>query len=256
MVSAKWLPYQTMLAPLAAIIAKLGTSKTPEFGARLELLKRCFWCAVLGQQYESAPNSKSAKDVTELAAWLTGGEAPETVSFFKFDPSSLRDTTPRQRAVYRGTICLVLGCAGGARDFHTQSVITGKLIELEGIDDHHIFPAAYLEKIKGIKESRRRDCVLNRTLIDRTTNQIISDRAPSDYLVEIKQTPNFPFNMWHGVALPPSRRSIASARRRLRDVPDLASGELVEAYQARYGFEGTAKTGSGKCDKCVRSNDD
>ena len=38
-----------------------------------------------------------------------------------------------------------------------------------------------------------RDCVLNRTLIDRTTNQMISDRAPSDYLAEIRNTPGFPF---------------------------------------------------------------
>jgi len=36
--------------------------------------------------------------------------------------------------------------------------------------------------------------VLNRTLIDRTTNQMISDRAPSDYLTEIRATPEFPFD--------------------------------------------------------------
>jgi hypothetical protein len=112
--------------------------------------------------------------------------------------------TPRQRAIYRGTICLVLGCAGGTRDFHTQSVITGNLIEQEGIDDHHIFPAAYLEKTKGIKESKRRDCVLNRTLIDRTTNQMIGTRAPSDYLDEIGRTPNFPFDAVLGSHLLPT----------------------------------------------------
>ena len=36
--------------------------------------------------------------------------------------------------------------------------------------------------------------MLNRTLIDRTTNQMISDRAPSDYLAEIRNTPGFPFD--------------------------------------------------------------
>jgi hypothetical protein len=129
-----------------------------------------------------------------LVGWLKGGDPPETIALLKFDPNLLRDTTPRQRAIYRGTICLVLGCAGGARDFHTQSIITGNLIDQEGIDDHHIFPAAYLEKKKGISESKRRDCVLNRTLIDRTTNQMISDCAPSHYLAQIKNTVNFPFD--------------------------------------------------------------
>ena len=98
--------------------------------------------------------------------------------------------TPRQRAIYRGAICLILG--GSARDFHTQAVITGKLMAEDGIDDHHVFPAAYLER-REIAPARRRDCVLNRTLIDRTTNQMIGARAPSDYLAEIRDTPGFPF---------------------------------------------------------------
>lgn len=187
----KWLPYQTMLIPLAAVLARVGPSKTPEAGARREKIKRWFWCAVFGQAYESSPNSQSAKDFTELIAWLEGGNAPESVASVRFDPHTLRDVTPRQRAIYRGTICLVL--RNGARDFHTQAVITGKLMQDEGIDDHHLFPSSYLEKHKGIQIARNRDCVLNRTLIDRTTNQIISDNAPSKYLAEIKGTAGFPF---------------------------------------------------------------
>ena len=186
----KWLPYNTMLAPLAAVLARAGSPKTAEAGAQREKLKRWFWCAVLGQAYESAPNSRSAKDVTEILPWLGGGEEPETVSAFRFDPRALRDVTPRQRSIYRGTICLILG--GGSRDFHTQAVITGKLMIEEDIDDHHVFPAAYLER-RGVVLARVRDCVLNRTLIDRTTNQMISDRAPSDYLSQIRNTPGFPF---------------------------------------------------------------
>jgi hypothetical protein len=87
-------------------------------------------------------------------------------------------------------ICLILG--GNARDFHTQAVITGNIMAAEGIDDHHIFPAAYLER-HGVAQTKARDCVLNRTLIGRATNQMISDRAPSNYLTEIRKTPGFPF---------------------------------------------------------------
>lgn len=187
----KWIPYQTMLPPLAAILAKVSDIKTAEAGAYREKIKRWFWCAVFGQAYENAPNSVSAKDVVEILPWFEGGDVPETVGVFRFDPRALRDVSPRQRAIYRGTICLILG--RGARDFHTQAVITGKIMTEEGIDDHHLFPAAYLER-QGVKPARIRDCVLNRTLIDRTTNQIISDRAPSDYLSEIRNTPGFPFD--------------------------------------------------------------
>lgn len=41
---------------------------------------------------------------------------------------------------------------------------------------------------------RARDCVLNRALIDRTTNQVIGDRAPSRYFADIRQTRGFPFD--------------------------------------------------------------
>jgi hypothetical protein len=183
-----------MLAPLAAVLAKSGTLKTPEAGARREKLKRWFWCAVFGQAYESSPNSQSAKDVGELVAWFEGGQPPESVKALRFDPKALRDVTPRQRSIYRGTICLILGSGTGARDFHTQAVITGSLMNEEGIDDHHVFPDDYLLKKKGIAVARLRDCVLNRTLIDRTTNQMINNRPPADYMAEIRKTSGFPLD--------------------------------------------------------------
>lgn len=189
----KWLPYQTMLAPLAAVLAKSGMPRTPLAGAHREKLKRWFWCAVFGQAYESSPNSQSARDVTDLLEWLAGGEPPESVKGLRFDPRALRDVTPRQRSLYRGVICLILATGTGARDFHTQSVITGRLMAEHGIDDHHVFPADFLEKRKGISSARLRDCVLNRTLIDRTTNQMIRNRPPSEYLADIRNTPGFPF---------------------------------------------------------------
>lgn len=189
----KWLPYDTMLPPLAAVLARTGELKTPQAGANQEYLKRWFWCSVFGQAYESSPNSQASKDVTELLAWLAGGQAPETVTAFRFDPRALRDITPRQRSVYQGTICLMLGADGEALDFHTQAVISGKVMTQEGIDDHHVFPANYLKTAFGTPE-RLRDCVVNRTLIDRTTNQMINDQAPSVYLKVIKDTPGFPFD--------------------------------------------------------------
>jgi len=186
----KWIPYQTMLSPLAAVLAKVGAPNTPEAGVHREKLKQWFWCSVFGQAYESHPNSQSARDVNDLLAWLQGGKLPESVDKFRFDPRTLRDVTPRQRAIYRGVICLIL--KNGARDFHTQAVITGKLMAEQAIDDHHVFPAKYLEE-RGVGPARKRDCVLNRTLIDGTTNKMIGKRAPSSYMKEILDTPGFPF---------------------------------------------------------------
>jgi len=54
------------------------------------------------------------------------------------------------------------------------------------IDDHHVFPQRYLKDGMPDITATLRDCVLNRTLIDKATNVRILKRPPSDYLVEIE----------------------------------------------------------------------
>ena len=85
----RWLPYQTMLVTLAAVLAATPLPATPEAGVRREKIKRWFWCCVFGQAYESSPNSQSARDITELRTWLEGGPPPEPVTAFRFDPKLL-----------------------------------------------------------------------------------------------------------------------------------------------------------------------
>ena len=182
----KWLPYYTILIPFAAVLTKHSMPTGPEAAVLRDKLVRWFWCSVFGQAYENASNSQSAKDLGEIIGWLDGGPPPESVSEFRFDPLILRDTTARQRALYRGTICLIL--RHGARDFHKGQLISGDLIIEHHIDDHHIFPDSFLRKHESPVTARLRDCVLNRTLIDRTTNQRIGVRAPSDYMAEIRDT--------------------------------------------------------------------
>lgn len=185
-VNYKWLPYYTILIPFAAVLTKRPMPTGPEAAVVRDKLTRWYWCSVFGQAYENAPNSQSVKDLNEIINWLDGGDAPATINEFKFDPLSLRDTTPRQRALYRGSICLLL--RNGSCDFHSGQPISENLIVENYIDDHHIFPDSYLKKQEGQITARLRDCVLNRTLIDRTTNQRISDRAPSDYMAVIRST--------------------------------------------------------------------
>lgn len=181
-ITPRWLPYNTIVTPLAAILAKRALSGTPQDGADRQKLARWFWCSVFGQSYENAPNSQTAKDTAELLSWLDGGSVPESVGLFRFDPRVLRDTTIRQRAVYRGAICLIL--RRGPRDFHTGARLTGDLMIEQNVDDHHVFPNAFLARQEI--PTRLRDCVLNRTLIDRKTNIRISDRSPSAYMAQIR----------------------------------------------------------------------
>lgn len=179
----KWMPYDTALPTMAAVLAKNPIQNIPADAAIRPMLTQWFWCAVFGQVYQNSPNTQAAKDTTQLLAWFNGGGVPETVSAFTFNSASLRETTPRQRAVYRGVIALLL--SRKPLDFFQGSPIDEAAVQSKNVDDHHIFPQDYL-KNNGVPEATLRDCVLNRTLIDRTTNIKISNRAPSIYLSEIK----------------------------------------------------------------------
>ena len=58
--------------------------------------------------------------------------------------------------------------------------------EEEQIDDHHVFPRGYLTDSGEDVTATLRDCVLNRTLIDKETNIRIGKKAPAVYLAEIE----------------------------------------------------------------------
>lgn len=154
-----------------------------DVGASRVKILRWFWCSVFGQKYENAPNSQAEKDFAELQRWMKGGEPPESVSEFKLEVN-LRQVKPRQRAVYRGVMALIL--QNGALDFHKRGKITSQLLadKRNPVDDHHIFPRTYLDK-RAVFASLR-DCIINRTFIDRITNRRLSKRAPSDYFTEIQ----------------------------------------------------------------------
>jgi len=177
------LPYNTILIPMGAVWATQKEITGADAGANRLKILRWFWCSVFGQKYENAPNSQAEKDFAELQRWMKGGEPPESVSEFKFG-INLRQVKPRQRAVYRGIMSLIL--QNGALDFHKRGKITVQLFadRKNPVDDHHIFPRVYLDN-KGVSTSLR-DCILNRTFIDSDTNRRLGKRAPSEYFNEIR----------------------------------------------------------------------
>lgn len=185
--AAKWLPYAYLLVPMAALWqALIEDLSGPAAGGNRMRLKQWFWCSGFSQSYDRAANTQAAKDYVELERWLTGGALPEVVAEFEFEKSRLREITPRQQSIYKALISLVL--SNGAVDFHHASPLTPESMAAKGVDDHHIFPQAYLNPPN---EDRRQpqelvDCILNRTLIDADTNKSIGKQPPSNYLAKVR----------------------------------------------------------------------
>ena len=177
----KWLPYEPMLIPLATVWNEVSATTGPAQGAMRSKLKTWFWCASFTGEYESSSATLAERDAPALKSWLAGGAEPEVVRAFRWNPERWRTVTPRQQGLYRATIALTL--MERPRDFHTGAPLTPELIEAGRIDDHHVFPRAYL---RSVGQGDELDSVLNHCLIDRATNIRIGKQAPSAYLKEIR----------------------------------------------------------------------
>lgn len=184
--TAKWLPYAYMLVPMAALWKEHLEQHGPNAGGNRLHLKQWFWCAALNARYDRAANSQAAKDFVELRRWFKGGPSPEAVAEFSFDAGRLGAITPRQQSVYKALMSLIL--RRGVSDFHTGATLTSAAIAARAIDDHHVFPKAYLNPTHQppSQPTELVDSILNRTMIDRITNIRIGKRAPSDYLAEVR----------------------------------------------------------------------
>jgi hypothetical protein len=88
----------------------------------------------------------------------------------------VRGSASYASAVYSGVFCLL--ALRNARDWRR-----GEDIQLQALQDHHIFPQAYLKR-HDITRRSTVNTIANRTLISDETNGKISDKAPADYLAD------------------------------------------------------------------------
>lgn len=175
------LPYQSQLVPLAAILAVLGDRW--EHAATKEKIARWFWCGIFGELYGSATDSRFAKDVVEVPAWIDGGPEPTTVKDGRFRPERLRSMYSRLSAAYKGVNALLLKL--GAKDFRSGQPYDLALFFDEGVDIHHVFPQKWCTD--NTIPSSIFDSIINKTPIAYRTNRKIGGAAPSVYLDKLEK---------------------------------------------------------------------
>lgn len=178
-------PYRTQLVPLAALRVILG-SATDDWASR-EKLRQWFWCGVLGELYGGSTETRFARDVEQVPAWVDGGEVPRSVTEASFDASRLETLKTRNSAAYKGVYALLL--KGGAHDWMRALEIDMAAFFDLSIDIHHIFPRKWCDD-HDIPAGRR-DSVVNKTPLSWDTNRSIGGRAPSRYLATVQSRNDF-----------------------------------------------------------------
>ena len=142
-------------------------------------LRRWYWCNVFMERYSSAVESKSRKDYLEMTRhWFDGKPEPEVFreaqNWIGAPGFRIRGSASYASAVYSGVFCLL--ALRNARDWRR-----GEDIRLQELQDHHIFPQAYLKRHEITKRVDV-NTIANRTLISNETNGKIKDKAPAEYL--------------------------------------------------------------------------
>jgi hypothetical protein len=178
---ARDVPYRTQLVPLAATLAALD-ERADDDGVRARIA-RWYWCGVFGELYGGAIETRFAKDLPEVLAWIEGGQEPSTIADANFAPARLLTLRTRNSAAYKGLSTLLI--RDGGLDFRTGYPIDLQTYFDEKIDIHHIFPQAWC-KASGI-DAKRCDSVVNKTPISAKTNRMIGGNAPSGYLPRVQK---------------------------------------------------------------------
>lgn len=178
------LPYRTQLAPLAAVMARIGAHERWREPRIHQKLAQWYWCGVLGELYGGAVETRIANDVEELLAWIEADDAlpPRTIGDAAFQVDRLASLSSRLSAAYKGINVLVL--REGAKDLFWKSRIRELEADEVALDIHHIFPRDWCEK-RDIPR-RRYDSIINKTPISYKANRMIGGAAPSTYLASLQ----------------------------------------------------------------------
>lgn len=183
----KWLPGFGLLPVLAALRHEIETRKLGD--KPRQDLRRWYWSNVFLERYSSAVESKSRKDYSEMLGHWTEGKPEwsvfaEAKSRIGSSGYTVRDAASFGSAVYSGIFCLL-----AIR--HAQDWRRREAIQLQELQDHHIFPQAYLRR-HNISTRGKVNTVVNRTLLSDETNNKIKDKAPSTYIGDKDIIPHGP----------------------------------------------------------------
>ena len=163
----KWIPYTTLIVPLAALLREVHDRQGGEDMFRK--IDCWYWGSVFMQRYDQAVDTTSFRDVRDISKWMDGAPPPAWLSGFQAEQVGIPEVAEQRSSIYRGVMCLIV--RAGARDFST-----GQPAEFSTCDDDHIFPKS------KYKQQRYVDSVLNHTIISSSSNKCKASKLPSEYL--------------------------------------------------------------------------
>ena len=178
-----FIPYHGMLPVLNHYFFRVATKSIQSVEHR-EQLEFWFWRVAFGERYSGASQSRMNEDARWIRQLLESDvDCPEFP--IAMEPRLLSARMSQTSAIRNGLLCLLNTLS--PLDFRNQqkiALVGDHFSKFTLAERHHIFPVGFLKQ-QGI-DAKRVHSVANFCFIPSSTNKWIGDRAPSDYMREIR----------------------------------------------------------------------
>lgn len=188
-ISQDWMPYDNMIIPMIIFLKEIGGDYHLMNPLQKKFISFWYWNSIFSFRYSGSSNERIIEDSNVLIQ-IANNKKINSASYFnrltKLQVLSSDDVysfDKKANAIYKGILNIINYSNGGLLNWNNDA----KLSLNSTLEDHHIFPKNYLNKVL-INEADKDliDCVANRTLVPKLQNIKISDQAPSEYLKTIQ----------------------------------------------------------------------
>lgn len=184
-----WIPHNNMLIPLMIFLNSLPNKSFSQMNeSQVEFVRYWYWGSIFAQRYTGGATNEVIILDSKILTSIAKKEKISNESYFREfkividQAEDLYNFSKKGSAIYKGILTFVNYMSGGLTDWQNNSKISFN----EEVDDHHIFPKAYLQDYNSNDDDIEYvDCVVNRTLIPKITNIKIGKKAPDKYMNEL-----------------------------------------------------------------------
>lgn len=181
-ISQNWISYENMLIPLLIFRKELDKPLSTIDKWQSDFISYWWWASIFSLRYRGSTNERIVEDALVLTQIAKREQITSSSLFSKISKSQVLNSedllgySRKGNPVYKGILNLCNFVSGGIHDWSNGNKLSFNNDKLE---DHHIFPQAYISKFfnEDSFEDLHMNCAVNRTLIPKIQNIKIKDKA-------------------------------------------------------------------------------
>ena len=185
------IPYQNQIVVLTEIFRLLPRPSAQQFSE----IKKWFWRTTLSGYFAGWNTGNMSTDLRTVQAFGKGDI--KTIEFTYLKPRSdiWSKKVFRVNNAHAKALAITMGYFKPIDILNGQSIDVSKALAWTNAKEfHHFFPRAFLKSL-GVHHTKI-NCLANIIYLTSSSNKIISDRKPSEYLIDLEKAAGSNLSMW------------------------------------------------------------